>query len=635
LADVIPGNADGLLLRIHADKDVEVHIPYEAFFNEYDPIELVVEGEYLAVEPINPGDGRPTIVRYLPGPLAEGRYNVTYQVTSAVDWNAYEGYPAQPLRIDRTAPGGAAIAGLAFSQQVIDFGVTEADLVDDLLSVDVPAWAGMEDGDWAEPYYLLDPLTGTSFAMRSADKQVGAGGAGQALTLGIPRDQLLAMGDGVRWFGYVLRDLAGNASALRPVPVPLNIRLVGIPTGLRAPRIDRHADDGVISEADARGPVEVIIPGFDKAHPGDDIVFVLGSARSARLRINEDDVGNDPLMAFSVPYAMVASGGGAGAPERYSADAYYEVYRGVDLLVTSPRLSAVAVDITTPAGPDPDPSTPINESLRRATVRGASGVDNVISAADTLTDATVFIPFEADNLAPPPAGRAYLAVGDVIRVRWGTVELLDSVTIEADDLAQGVPLAINATSAEMISQGPGSKAVSYSVSRVIVGTSPAVSNTSFAGPQSIVVSSADLLPGGPGGIPTGDFTEKNEFNALDKELVLSGGGTPYRVMLDYLNVAPGDRITISLQGYDSITGTGPETPNTTHSDVYVLLEEDLPTEEEPVKFHDFLIPTHYFSGKWSTPVQGRGSVVGSHRIENAEGAAQAPSLMVRVAVIDL
>jgi len=635
LPNVIPGNVEGLLLRIHADNDVAVHIPYEAFFTEYDPIELIVGDGYFAVEPINPGDQRPTIIRHLPGPLGEGRYTVTYQVASGVDWKVYEGYPGQPLRIDRTAPGGSVIAGLEFSQQVIDFGVTAADLVADVLSVDVPAWTDMEDGDWVEPYYQLNPLTGASFSIGSAAQQVGAGGAGQRVTLGIPLAQLLAMGDGVRWFGYVLRDLAGNASALRPVPVPVDIRLLDIPINLRPPRIARYDDDGVISEADARGPVEVVIPGFDKASPGDEIVFVLGSARSARLRINEDDAGEDPIMAFSIAYAMVASGGGAGAPERYSAEAYYEVYRGTELLATSPLPNSVTVDITTPAGPDPDPATPINESLRLATVRGASGVDNVISATDTLHAATVFIPFHADNQASPPVGRAYLEVDDVIKVRWGELELSATLTIDDGHLNRGAPLEITATSAEIISQGPGSKAVSYSVLRAIVGTSPAVFNTSLADQQSVAVSSADWLPGGPDGIAHGDFAERNTSDALNRDNVETDGGTPYRVMLNYLNVALNDRIVIHLQGHDDLAGNGTETPNTTYSDFHVLREEDLPTDENPNAVHDFLIPTHYFASKWTTPIRGRGSVVGRHTITNAIGAVEAPLVTVIVGVADL
>lgn len=612
-----------------------MHIPYSASFGDYDEIELVLDGDPLGVAPIGSADRPPVIVRYLPGPLAEGRHTVSYKVLTDGDWNSYEGYPAQPLRIDRTAPGGAAIAGLEFSQQVIDFGVTPADLVEGRLSVIAPAWTGMEVGDWVEPYYLLDPLTGISFTIRSADQQVASGAAGRALTLGIPQADLLAMGDGVRWFGYVLRDLAGNAAALRPTPVPLTIRLDDTPAGLRPPQIARHDDDGVISEADAREPVEVIIPGFDNARPGDEIVFVLGSTRSAPLRINEDDVTNDPIMAFSIAYAMVASGGGPGAPQRYSAEAYYEVYRGAQLQAASPLPNLVAVDITTPAGPDPDPSTAINEALRRATVRGASDVDNVISAADSLQDATVFIPFYADNLAPPPADRAYLAVDDVIRVSWGAAQLNATLTINADHLNLGAPLAITVTSAEIISHGPGDIAVSYSVSRAIEGTLPPVFNAVFAAEQAVVVSSAGLLPGGPDGLPSGDFTEKTGRGALSRAIVESDGGTPYRVMLNYLNVARDDRITIRLQGHDDDLGVGPQTPNTAYSDYYLLSDEDLPTAQDPDKFHDFLIPTAYFAGKWTTPVQGRGSVVGRHSIENAAGSVEAPSVAVIVAVTDL
>lgn len=361
-------------MRTHADNDVVVHIPYESFFNNGYEVALVLDADAVPVQPINPNDLPPVIVRRLAGPLAEGRHTVTYQVRDD-DFNPYDGFPEQPLRIDRTAPGGVSLASPEFSPQVIDHGVTPDDLVDGLLGATVPAWTDMEDGDWVEPYYQLGPGAGVSFDIDGARAQVGSGEAGRAITLRIAQDHLLAMGEGERWFGYVLRDLAGNASAVRPTPVRLTISLLGDP--------------------------------------------------------------------------------------------------------------------------------------------------------------------------------------------------------------------------------------------------------------------ADRLPGGAGGLPEGEFAERNASNGLNKALVQSGGGTPFRVGLDYLNVALNDRITLRLQGHDNLQGTGAETPNTAHSDVYVVQEEDLPTEEEPVKFHDFLIPTSYFAGKWHSQVQGRGSVVGSHTIANAEGAAQAPSVMVIVAVSDL
>ena len=374
LPDVIAGNGEGLLLRADADRDVLVYIPYESFFHKGDQLMLVLDGNPVPVDPINPSDEPPAIVRRLPGPLAEGRHTVNYEVLDE-NYETHSGFPEQPLRIDRTAPGGTAVASLEFSQQVIDHGVTPGDLVADLLTATLPAWAGMEEGDWIEPYYQSDPLSGSNSTLSSAYRQVQSDELGGTLTIGIALEQLLAMGDGVRWFGYVLRDLAGNASAIRPPAAPLTLML-------------------------------------------------------------------------------------AGNPE-------------------------------------------------------------------------------------------------------------------------------------------------------------------------------DRLPGGAKGLAEGDFAEKNASNALNKALVQSGGGTPYRVKLDYLNVALDDRISLQVQGYDSLEGTGAQTPDTYFSDLYVLREEDLPTEEEPDKFHDFLIPTSYFASKWTTPVQGRGSLMGHHRIENTAGAAQAPAVMVRVAVADL
>jgi hypothetical protein len=145
-----------------------------------------------------------------------------------------------------------------------------------------------------------------------------------------------------------------------------------------------------------------------------------------------------------------------------------------------------------------------------------------------------------------------------------------------------------------------------------------------------------LLPGGEAGLNAGTFTEVNAQNALNKAAVQSDGGTEFRVMLDYENVALGDDIVLTLQGYNTMDGTGTETPNTLLTLPYKLLQTDLPDSNGgPAKYHDFFITTGYFAGKWNQPPQGRGSVIAKYTIKNDKGTANATEQLVIVAVIDL
>jgi hypothetical protein len=492
----------------------------------------------------------------------------------------------------------------------------------------------MEDGDVVKPHYRAVP-GGGELVIVAAQKEVPPGGAGLDLELEIPLTALQTMKDGVRYFAYTLTDVAGNRSRGRADDVAVGILVSDAPVDgdLDLPDIALFSDNGLISEADARTPVHVKIPEIPKAAADDEVIFYLGTSSTSRLRINTADLGNPFVLEFDLPYAFVANGGGTGAPQQYTAQGYYEIYRGPAKMATSGP-NPVLVDITIPAGPDPDPDTPENDLLRVVTVEAASGAVDIIDNADLQLNAKVLVPYFADTTATPPVDSDYLLANDVITVYWGGTALADRKTILAGDIAAKTPLEITATSAEMKAIGPGVKAVHYTVARTTSGT-PSVTNEALSFAKDVQVISLDLLPGGPTGLPAGEFTERNlSRNSLNKAQLQDG--TPFRVMLDYDNVAEDDEISLRLQGYYGLTGAGTETPNMQLELNYTLTRDDMQLPGGPVKHHDFLIPATYFSKKWVNEPVGQGSVKAVYSIENAYGTGgPSASVYVRCYALDL
>lgn len=108
------------------------------------------------------------------------------------------------------------------------------------------------------------------------------------------------------------------------------------------------------------------------------------------------------------------------------------------------------------------------------------------------------------------------------------------------------------------------------------------------------------------------------------------------MLLDYANVAEGDKISLTLQGYEGFTGAGTETPNTKLELDYTLTRDDIQLPGGPVKHHDFQIPASYFSKKWVNEPVGQGSVTAVYSIENAYGTGgPSTSVFVRCYALDL
>ena len=638
IPDAIPGHPQNLIPASRNDSPFKISIPNHPSIIDGDLVRLILDNVPIDVASVEPAEVGTGYIREFPADLAHGVHQVTYELEDA-GGNVIRGNPSIHLRIDREAPGGELMPRLIFAEDVIREGVTLDKLVAGtsgglVLTVLLPDYYGMEDGDVVKPHYRAVPGGGEMLIV-SAQKAVPPGGAGLDLELEIPLAELQTMNDGVRYFGYTLTDVAGNLSSGRADDVAVGILVSDAPVDgdLDLPDIALFSDDGLISEADARTPVHVKIPEIPKAAAGDEVIFYLGTSSTPRLRINTPDLGNPFVLEFDLPYAFVANGGGTGAPQQYTAQGYYEIYRGPAKMATSGP-NPVPVDITIPAGPDIDPSTPENDLLRVVTVEADSGAVDIIDNADLQHNAKVLVPYFADSTATPPVDSDYLQADDVITVYWGGTALAERKTILAGDTTAKIPLEITATSAEMKAIGPGVKAVHYTVARTTSGT-PSVINEALSFAKDVQVISLDLLPGGPGGLPAGEFTERRlAQNSLNKAQLQDG--TPFRVLLDYENVAERDKISLTLQGYEGFTGAGTETPNTKLELDYTLTRDDIQLPGGPVKHHDFQIPASYFSKKWVNEPVGQGSVTAVYSIENAYGTgAPSASVFVRCYALDL
>lgn len=628
--DELPGHPDGLIKRVDADKDLIVRIPTGSH-HEGDDVNLILNGRVIPVAAITLQEAAAaSFDRVIPvAELTTDNHLVTYQVIEFGD--TYAGSPAVKLQIDRRAPGGTKFPSLVFSEQVLKNGVTLNDLQADVLEFEVAPYYDMRDGDVIEVLSSANPVAGSWTAVPSAAGTVPAGGEGQSLPLGISKADLEAIGDDVHFFTYNATDLAGNQSPPAANYITALTILIGdapADSDLLEPAIAQH-DDDVLSETDARKGISVAIPGIVKLHDLDQIVFYLSNGTDTRPTPPIEITGNlglDPILEFDVLYDMVASLG-----ENYTGSAYYELYRGNAKLATSPVLT-VAVDLRKPGGVDPDPSTPEHENLTVGTAYGDSNVANVISATDLQSPARFVVPWLAVDGSEP------MADGDWIEVQWGSVAVTPR-TINAGDVAARRDIDVPVPALDMQNAGAGAAVqVSYRLVRPVAGTSPPQNNSALAVAQSVQVISQDLAPGGPGGLVAGEFPQRNVAqNVLNRSTVEAG--VSYDIPLNYVNIAVGDEITLTLQGYEGLTDPvgGTTTPNTNEVYTYVLDVGDLPDDpNDPgasTKKHVFPIPTSYFSRKWVIAGSvGRGAVTANYTIKNAYATGNGLRVWVGVAV---
>jgi hypothetical protein len=436
------------------------------------------------------------------------------------------------LDLDNIPPNlGVRPNSLQFPLEIIEHGVTQQylDTNGDRVTATVLSWPDIKLGD--ELWFYLQPSakTGNSTAAEAGRKIITAS------DLALPEIEVAFAGDVFRALGkvncygyYFLKDRAGNEGP-NSYDSPIFPIHVDPPLHLLAPQVPLYDQHGLIDEQIARTPVQVVIAGMTSIAQNDQIQVHWGAV-DLPLQPVLDPAAN-PLLRLNVPYRVVQTAGDG------TILVSYDLWRGGASIGHSPA-TRVLVDITLPAGPDPDPETPEHENLMLPTALGESGVPNVISPADQEQPAEVIIEWYGAD------GTEVFMVGDEIVANWATVALLH--TVDAGEAVAKQPLRLPISSPQIKQAGQGTLQLRYSVTRELPGH-PGYSNTVYSASQVLLVSDGTELPGGGDELSAGDFPEKNQNNAINNDAAIDG--TPYEVKLDYRNAAVGDIITFKFRGH--------------------------------------------------------------------------------------
>lgn len=581
---------DGLLPITRLQEDLLVKMPwwpgvrgrykFQAGWKRFDPAnpEKPGEGDLIGdvVEASQEQTDDPNTIFEVLVPqneLTHGVYLLAIQVTSfpggAKEWSQHI-----RIEVDTLAPGGGAFPEVQFYPPVESSKtITDTDIVDGKLPGAFAHYEGIAPGDDVVPI-----INGTSQVADTITIPAPLP-IEEYIPIYFDEAALLALNNTTINLRYSVRDKAGNSAQSRLQYFAVDLRAT--PENILAPLVPL-ADDGIINDADARTPVTVLIPAFDKARAGDEIVVHWGGQVAGGVLLSEDDLANDPFIGVLLPYTSVFNAGSGTVPVKY------EVFRNSKLVGTSPEKSVV-VDLTLIGEPDPDPTTPEHENLLPPTVvsDNGSGEQNNIPPEHYDQPAQAVISWLAKD------GKEIYQAGDTILLTWGDQTAVPvSRRVEQPDVDAKVDLLLTIPATTIGAQGSGTIAVFYTATRLT--SLPPHSNTSLSPKQNVTVTNAGQLPGG-GTIDGPTFTVLNENDAIGPNEILSGTGgvlyNPIQIATDYDNVAVGDTVELFFVGYDDLFA-GNLVPGAAYNPqpAYALRQEDLDRG-----YYEFRVPAvhHY------------------------------------------
>ena len=512
----------------------------------------------------------------------------------ADDWS-----PSIRVEVDTVAPGGTVLPPLLFDSRVAQsLKITDDDIVNGKLPAYLPHYEGIARGDTLIPYLRAKPLDTDAFELPALDQ------IGEFIQLGFNEQDLLDVGNGVSIFSYVAKDKSGNQDNANPVFLDIQLRVS--PENILAPLVPL-ADDGLITDADARTPVRVDIPAFTNARAGDEIIVHWGNQISDPGALTAADLVNDPLIGIELSYALIFDAGNGSIPVTY------DISRGGVRVGTSPP-TTVNVDLTLAPGPDPDPETPEHENLVQLTVISDSGAgeQNVIPPKDYREDAIAVIPWLAKD------GTDFYLEDDRVQLFWNGLEVLGTpYDVLAQDVTDKVDLRFTVPSTIITTEPVGEIPVTYTVARD-VGTGQ--ENTALAPAQTVLVTSPDALPG-KGVIDAPTFPVLNVNQAIGLNELLDGPNgkyNPVRTRTDYDNVSVGDTVELFFVGYDDLFAGALVPAAAYNPPPYSLTDADLTRT-----YYEFAVPAIYHIA-----VCSQGAVEAYVVFKNQDGSAQ--SLPTRV-----
>lgn len=544
---------DGLLPIAFLTSPVAVTFPVWDEAAEGDYYQLMLDGLAIGTRrqlPANPVPGTELVLDILVDTLTitpDGNHTLAYRVQRFIGGTPSIS-PTIPIVLDRQKPGGQLLSPLVFPRLVND-GLTSDELtaMNNVLVGEVPAYFDLKLDDVIQTYWAGQ--VGPAHTVKLAEVP-GGGNLPERIMIDFTREFLESLGDIKEDAYYVVTDRAGNVS-VDSEPVAFQLNLSAPAVDLPAPIIDQ-ADDGVISNADAKQSVSVDIPAYDDVRPGDEITLYWGVNNLPVQTVIAGDENENPIFIILVDYATVAL-----TPDG-NVDVYYVVHRNTLLFGTS-AVTTVSVFLALP-GPV-SPEKPI--------IRGASANpdanDNVIDENDYLQSATAVI-----------AWKSGFVEDDQINLYWGQQPSSVQYRIKLSDVTAANDLILTVPNVLITSEGTGTDIrVNYTV------THAGNPNTTYSASQSVVVRRKGELPGGETGLQPPEFQRVTENGGIGA--ILNPDGATVLVK-PYENIKAGDVLSFTFLGWTGLF-EGPQVPGAT----YTFTTEPL-TEAQTREDYEFTVP---------------------------------------------
>jgi len=443
----------------------------------------------------------------------------------------------QPLRVinDWIPPYGLPVPSQPVELDLPKVPITSEWLADnnDELAGTITDYMDRQPGDMAYVYWLKDIPDDLTNVAPVAVVPLDAG-----LAFSIPASKIAAVGDGLCFAFYALKDAAGNTSQLS-VALRYAVNLGPLPDGLQPPYIPQSLD-GVINIADLFKPVQVQIRTFLNHRATDEIeIFWADEQLAGRYFVGEGAV--FPLL-INIPADLIArhftDGGG-----RQTVQVRYRIMRQGTPYDAPADDFVVNLDVVGP--PNPDWPDPINPDLDPVAIVSNSGAKDHLTNADTGKDASATIALDPATLA-----------GHFIQLYWNGAPVLPAHEVDASDLAAG-QVIITVPWAMIAAQGNGlALPVHYSLADAVDAD-----NAQLAGPTAVHVEAVELT------LPVPQFVDEIEDNT--GELILNCSslrqnppgsnrwGFQVYIRNDGMYLLEGNVITLEYTLYEDMDATRP------------------------------------------------------------------------------
>jgi hypothetical protein len=398
------------------------------------------------------------------------------------------------------------------------------------------------------------------------------------LSIPVPEKVIRDAGDGGIHIAYLLKDIAGNVSAVS-VPTRVTVATGNLPTpaDFKKPLV-LGMNGGVVDQDAVFNGITVEIGAF-LHFKATDLITIKWGTHTFETRT----VGTFPVK-LAIPASVVLAIYGKGSTGVKPVEVTYEVHRGDYLLGGEKDSFNVNLERIGPVVPDPDPEWPgpVNPSMALPDVYGGNdNQKNRLTEKDELADAVLKVTIDAA-----------FKEGDLAEFYY-----TDEHVVEADHVLgkdePGTEIEVTIPWSYILRHDNGSRFAHYEVSR------KDVPNKAVSKPQPIVVEAIVLHPEAAeirGGFTSGGRLWLNCSSLFDPDD--SADVTPdVRIQIPDLSkwLAEGDELTLTWTATQGTAPGGAEIPDAKYEKIIELDKDNPPIGFVwPIPYADGLKPIYEF-----------------------------------------